>query len=636
WCHVMERESFEDEATAALMNELCINIKVDREERPDVDQVYMTAVQVTQRNGGWPLSAWLTQDLKPFYLGTYFPPRPAFGRPSFTDALRQLNEAWTNDREKVIRAADAIARAVGDATNVVEDPDRKAIDAAVVDNCYAQLARSYDEQLGGFGAAPKFPRPSIFEFLLRYNALRNDARALEMTTNTLRLMSNGGMYDQLGGGFARYSVDAEWRVPHFEKMLYDQGQLVSSLADAYRITGDEFFAKVIRHTVEYLERDLMVNTPGTAGFGTFYSAEDADSEGEEGTFYVWTIAELTDALDADELAAVTQYYGISEAGNFEHGKNVLHTSSTIDDVARSMSLSGDDVERLLASARAKLFAIRAQRVRPSRDEKVLTSWNGLMIGGLARAASALGENRFANLAATCARWLLENMRDASGRLMHRMKDGDVKIPSFVDDHAFLAQGLIDLYETTFDESFLEAADALVREANDLFWDEEGGGYYMTAGDDPSVLFRSKADHDGAEPSGNSVMAMILLRLGRLFYDADYLAKAERTIRMFTARVEDYPSAMPLMVAAAMINERPPRQIVIATTATDSDGALRLRDQAVQAYRPDAAIVVVAPDGPGEWLSKRMEMIGEMRPVNDMSVAYVCENLACQAPVTTLQ
>ena len=636
WCHVMERESFEDPATAELMNEHFINIKVDREERPDVDQVYMTAVQVVSGHGGWPLSAWLTPELKPFYVGTYFPPRPMYGRPSFTDALLQLNNAWTTDREKVYRSATAIANSVGQASAVVEDPTRTEIDPTIVDACYAQIEQSYDPEYGGFGGAPKFPRPSLFEFLLRYHHHHGSPKALEMTAHTLRMMCQGGMYDQLGGGFARYSVDAEWRVPHFEKMLYDQGQLVAILADTYRITRDELFAGFIRHTVEYLERDLMVSDPDAPGHGTFYSAEDADSEGEEGTFYVWTRAELAEHLGEQERRAIETYYGFTDAGNFEHGKNVLHTSASIEQVARQMSLEPREVEALLTSAQEKLFAVRERRVRPGRDEKVLTSWNGLMISGLARAAAALDEPRYADMATECARRIVENMRDGDGRLMHRMKDGEVKIPGFLDDYAFLVQGLIDLYETTFDIRHLETADRLVAEANALFWDEEGGGYYMTSGEDASVLFRSKADHDGAEPSGNSVMAMNLLRLGRLFYDEDYQRKAERTIRMFTARVEKYPSAMPLMVAAAMAQARPPRQIVIAASRSDLDGAARLHEQAQREYRPDTAIVMTRDDAPSRWMASRMELIAEMRPVDGRSVAYVCENLACQAPVTSLE
>jgi uncharacterized protein YyaL (SSP411 family) len=364
----MERESFENEATAAVMNELYVNIKVDREERPDVDHVYMTAVQALTGSGGWPLSAWLLPDLRPFYAGTYFPPIPAYGRAAFVDVLRRLAEAWTNERQKIENNAVAITNAI-EKGSIVSSAPRQLADNEVVQMCYGQLEQSYDARHGGFSNAPKFPRPSIFEFLLRYFKNDNSPRALEMTLHTMEKMAAGGMYDQLGGGFARYSVDTEWRVPHFEKMLYDQGQLLATYADAYRISRDKALADTIRQTVDYLERDLM--SPG----GAFYSAEDADSEGEEGTFYVWTLAELAQALTPEELAAVELYYGITESGNFEHGKNVLHTSSNIEHVAARLGIHADEVGARLASSRAKLFAIRSTRVRPHRDEKILTSWN---------------------------------------------------------------------------------------------------------------------------------------------------------------------------------------------------------------------------------------------------------------------
>ncbi len=625
WCHVMERESFEDPETARLMNELFINIKVDREERPDVDAVYMTAAQAISGNGGWPLSAWLTPELKPFYVGTYFPPRPAYGRPSFRDALNALHNAWVNEREKVLRSARSIVRAVEKNSIVVPAESGTADTDAIIALCYDQLVRSYDEHHGGFSGAPKFPRPPLLEFLLRYYQERGADQALDMTLHTMRRMASGGMYDQLGGGFARYSVDGEWRVPHFEKMLYDQGQLVAAYADAWRISRDADLERAIRHTIEYLERDLMHPD------GPFYSAEDADSEGEEGTFYVWTLEQLRDILSPEGLEAVRLYYGITDAGNFEHGKNVLHTSSTIEQIAVSMGRGAADVTALLASARDLLFIERSKRPRPHRDEKVLTSWNGLMISGLARAATALDEPHYAALASRVADALIA-MMNVDGRLMHRMKDGEVRIDGYLEDYAFLAAGLLDLYEATFRVDYLKEADRLVRQAGELFWDNEGGGYFMTAGDDPSILVRSKGDHDGAEPSGNSVMALNLLRLGRLFYDSDFLEKAERTISLFTSRIASYPIMMPLMVSAALAATLPPRQIVIAGPR-DADDTRKLLRQAWGRYRPGTAILLAEPD---QWLFEKIPTLEGMGPVEGTSVAYVCENFACQMPVTDLE
>jgi uncharacterized protein YyaL (SSP411 family) len=639
WCHVMERESFEDEETARMMNELFVNIKVDREERPDVDNVYMTAAQALTGQGGWPLSAWLTPELRPFYVGTYFPPRSAYGRPGFRDALRSLHEAWVNEREKVNSSARAIAEAI-EQHSVIAGGGEGEVDFGIIDECYRQLERSYDPRHGGFGGAPKFPRPVIFEFLLRYafspesprgtvsEEEREKKKALEMTLHTLRKMASGGMYDQLGGGFARYSVDAEWRVPHFEKMLYDQGQLLAVCADACRITKDPELARVIRHTVEYLERDLMHES------GAFYSAEDADSEGEEGTFYVWTQAQLRQALSQQEYRAAETYYGITPDGNFEHGKNVLHTSATHRETAEKMGMAEEEIRALLASAREKLFAIRSERIRPHRDEKILTSWNGLMISGLARASAALDEPHYAALARRAADHLIATM-NVDGRLMHRLKDGEIRFDGYLEDYAFFAQGLIDLYEATFEIGYLKEAERLVREAERLFRDDEGGGYFMTSGDDTSVLVRSKNDHDGAEPSGNSVMAMNLLRLGRLFYDQEMLDHAERTIRLFTSRIAQYPLMMPLMVAAELALRHAPRQIIIAESP-DPDDTKRLGRQIHSRYLPDTALLLVDPAAPDPWLLEKVPTAEGMAPVDGKAAAYICENFLCQRPVTELE
>jgi uncharacterized protein YyaL (SSP411 family) len=627
WCHVMERESFEDEATAKLMNELFVNIKVDREERPDVDNVYMTAAQAISGSGGWPLSAWLTPELRPFYVGTYFPPRAAHGRPSFRDALLSLHDAWINEREKVFRSAKAIVRAVEKHAIIADAPGAEADTGEAIDRCFEQLRNSYDPRHGGFSGAPKFPRPSIFEFLLRFHRERGDAPALEMALHTMRKMAAGGMYDQLGGGFARYSVDPQWRVPHFEKMLYDEGQLVAAYADAYRITRDEDLARVIRHTIDYLERDLMDES------GAFYSAEDADSEGEEGTFYVWRSDELRELLTSQELEAVTLYYGITEEGNFEHGKNVLHTSTTLEDAAARLGATPAEIAARLATAREKLFAARERRPRPHRDEKILTSWNGLMISGLARASAALGEPRYADLARRAADYLIATM-NVDGRLMHRLRDGEARFDGYLEDYAFFAAGLIDLHDATFDVKYLKEAARLVTEAGRLFWDEEGGGYFMTSGDDPSVLVRSKSDHDGAEPSGNSVMAINLLRLGRLFYDDDLLAKAKRTIALFTARIAEYPIMMPLMIAAALEQSGPPRQIVIAASENAGETACLIH-QARSAYRPGTALLLAPITGIDPWLAERVPTMEGMGPVDGKAAAYVCENFVCHRPVTEL-
>lgn len=639
WCHVMERESFENPETAALMNQLFVNIKVDREERPDVDHVYMAAAQALSGQGGWPLSAWLTPDLKPYFVGTYFPPRSMYGRPSFGEALKQLHGAWVNERERVERSAEAIFDAVrrgaelSDAETepptIVPAPNEDGGDTELARLTFERIAKAYDPVHGGFGSRPKFPRPVVPDFLLRYYSLTANRQGLEMALHTLRKMASGGMYDQLGGGFARYSVDEEWRVPHFEKMLYDQGQLLALYADAYRITGEESFAATIRGTIAYLERTMLHEG------GAFYSAEDADSEGEEGKFYVWSEAELRELLpDETTFELFSRYYGITGEGNFEHGTNVLHTSESMGEIARLLNIAEDDAATRLAAARQTLFEAREKRIRPHRDEKILTAWNGLLVSGLARASTALNEPHFAALAARAADFVRTTMvRETT--LYRRWKDGEIKVKGHLDDYAFFAAGLIDLYEATFDAAYLEAADRLTGEAIKRFADETGGGFFQTDGSDPNVLLRTKGDYDGAEPSGNSVMAMNLIRLGHLFDDEDYLRRAQRTVRLFTGSIASYPDVMPLMVSAATLLASPARQIVIAAAAQDSDGYERLARQARTAYSPGTALALIPAEGPTRWMTERMPIISAMKPMEEKSVAYVCENFICRAPVTTL-
>lgn len=641
WCHVMERESFENPETAALMNELYVNIKVDREERPDVDAVYMAACQVLSGQGGWPLSAWLTPELKPYYVGTYFPPAPMHGRPSFSDALQQLRTAWDNEKERVDQSADNILNAVRNGLTVTDRGIRpeqgtdgkisegSSVIGTAADLCFERLSGSYDEENGGFGTQPKFPRPAVLDFLLAYDPGDRSSRALTMVANTLRKISSSGTYDQLGGGFCRYSVDAQWKVPHFEKMLYDQGQLLSTLAASYLRTGDDMLAKTIRQTIEYLNQDLRHND------GAYFSAEDADSEGVEGKFYAWSLDELTSVIDDDvTLSLFTERYGITPGGNFEHGTNVLHISATPEQLAERHDLDIADVGTRLRRAEQALFEARKKRVRPHRDEKILTGWNGLVISGLAEAGMALNEQSYIRNAAEAAEFVTSNITK-EGRLQRRWKDGDINIDAFLDDYAFLIQGLLDLYEATFDDRWLQKADALTREAITTFEDREGGGFYQSAASDDGVLIRTKGEHDGAEPSGNSVMALNLLRLGRLFDDTEYIDKADRTIRLFLNRVADYPDVMPLMLKAALLMERPPVQVVIVGSAGDTEEFESLAARARQRFADGVSIAGLPNGDGGDWLRKRMPLISEMKAGDKRAVAYICRNNTCEAPVTEL-
>jgi len=629
WCHVMERESFEDGETARLMNEWFVNIKVDREERPDVDAIYMTAAQALTGSGGWPLSAWLTPDLQPFYLGTYFPPHPAYGRPSFRQVLQGLHDAWMGEREKVLSSAGRITDALRSIAQLPAGEPDAAARAAFVEGCLADARQLFDPVEGGFGGAPKFPRPVVLEFLLRYGALHANADTVAMARETLLRIATGGIFDHLGGGFARYSVDGEWRVPHFEKMLYDQGQLLGTLADAWRFLPDPEFERAMRETVVYLERDMR------HPLGFFFAAEDADSEGEEGRFYVWTPEQLRAVLDERSARFVELLYDITPGGTFEHGTSVLHRGRrSVEEVAGEMGLPVAEAEAIHERARQLLLAARADRVRPARDGKVIAAWNGLAIGGLARTAMALGEAAPLQLAVDAATAVLAHLvRD--GRLMRRWIEGETAVPGHLEDYAFMVWGLLDLFEATGDGQWLCEAERLGREAHRLFTDESGTGWYTTDGDDSTLLVRTRGDHDGAEPAGASVMAMVLLRLGSLVDDASLRDAALRALGALAERHAQHPFSMPLAAAAMLIADAPPRQIVIAV-GEDRARATSLAHAARQRYRPDTTLVLLDDEAGGRWLRERIPTLRGMTPFSDgASAIYLCEGFVCHTPVREL-
>jgi uncharacterized protein YyaL (SSP411 family) len=556
WCHVMERESFENEEVAAVMNRYFVSIKVDREERPDIDKIYMTATQATTGGGGWPMSVWLTPDLKPFYCGTYFPPK------NFVALLERIHEVWEANHAGILDQANRLTDALKQYTTMTGGDGN--LDDAPLKLGLEQFRQMYDAEHGGFGGAPKFPRPVALNFLFR-------AGGADMALHTLRKMGEGGLFDHLGGGFHRYSVDDRWLVSHFEKMLYDQAQLVCSYIDAYQITRDPFFADIARRTCDYVLRDM------TAPDGGFYSAEDADSEGVEGKFYVWTRAEV------EKIAgeAFCRAYDVTAPGNWEHGLNVLHGTG-------------------FPKERAKLFAARQKRVRPHRDEKIITAWNGLMIAALARAAQALDEPRYLAAAQKAAR-----RYDA---IPHLIRCGNVR--AVVDDYAFLANGLVDLYETDFDPAWLKKATALADEMIAKFYDADHGGFFMTAGDDSSVLLRAKEDYDGAEPSGNSIATLLLLRLAQFRDRQDYRQAAQRTLALFGSRMRSAPHSLPQMLCALDFYLSEPKQIVLT--------------------KPDPAMLRVIRD---RYLPNKIVMIESRPEIAGQPTAYVCENFTCKAPTT---
>jgi uncharacterized protein YyaL (SSP411 family) len=610
----MERESFENEATAALMNQLYVNVKVDREERPDVDRVYMSFIQATTGGGGWPMSVWLTPELKPFYGGTYYPPRDAYGRPGFPTILEAIDRTWREKRADVLKSSEQIVERLRELGGGGEGAEGAAV-----------FARAFDAAEGGFGKAPKFPRPVTHAFLLREWARTREPKLRDMVTTTLHKMANGGMYDHLGGGFHRYSVDRFWHVPHFEKMLYDQAQLVDAYVEAYQATGDTAFLRVVRETCAYVLRDLT--DPATGGF---WSAEDADSlvvagghERLEGAFYVFTQQEIEDVLGAAglgaaEIAAFARAYAVEPDGNADDphgeltGKNVLHRQPE------------EPETEALARARAALLAYRNRRPRPHLDDKVLCAWNGLMIGALARAAVVAKEPTWLAAAVRAADFVLATLWDAKTRtLRRRYRAGEAAFEAHLDDHASLAGALASLYEATFDPRWLEAAVPIVEAMNERFADAERGGWFATSGRDPSVLLRLKEDYDGAEPSGNSLAALACLRLGELCGREEWRALAERCVGSFAARLREEPHAAPFLLVAFDWILAGPTHIVLAGASEESNLALAssLVDEIASRFVPRRVLA-------------RAEHVGwarEMRAISERATAYVCRDRACDRP-----
>jgi len=653
WCHVMEHESFENDDVAAVLNANFVSIKVDREERPDVDRVYMTFVQATTGGGGWPMSVWLTPDLKPFYGGTYFPPTSRWGRPGFVDILQEIARVWRAEREKVAQSAESMTaqlRAADHGSPTWTVPTANALAATV-----KQFRDSFDARLGGFGSAPKFPRPSELLFLLREHARTADAECRDMVLRTLRAMALGGMRDHVGGGFHRYSVDAAWRVPHFEKMLYDQAQLVLAFVEGAQVSGDPFYAEIAEDTLLYVMRDM------TDPAGGFYSAEDADSvppedaaaphpHKKEGAFYLWRADEI-DALLGEDAAIVKSRYGIEPDGNAPHdpqqeftGKNLLYVARSIDDLATQSRKTPAEILDVLNRARVRMFQHQLQRPRPHRDDKILTAWNGLMIAAFARTArllQGLGPDGDASAAPyieaarRAAAFLREQMWHAGTRtLLRRYRDGHAEIDAYAEDYAYLVFGLLELFQADADPMWLEWAIALQQRQDELFWDEQAGGWFSTTGTDPSVLLRMKEDYDGAEPTASSVSVMNLLVLSHLVEDDRWPDRIERTLKLFGTRLEQVGRAVPMMAAALSTYLAGIQQVVVveAGNARQGETADLIRTLALQ-YLPFAVTIHVTPDRQ-RALSASLPFIAAMQPVNGVSAAFVCRGFTCRQPVTS--
>jgi len=647
WCHVMAHESFESADIAAVMNREYVNIKVDREERPDVDRVYMTFVQATTGGGGWPMSVWLTPELKPFVGGTYFPPEDRWGQPGFTKVLERIAAAWKQDHEKISDQGTKIIAALSEAAVAgIGDPGQK-LGKKTLEAAYQQIARSYDAHDGGFSVAPKFPRPVTLNFLSRVYA-RNPTsdsgkHALEMNLFTLRKMAAGGMHDHLAGGFHRYSVDAYWHVPHFEKMLYDQAQLALAYLDAFQITREPLFEKISRDTLNYVRHEM------TAKGGGFFSAEDADSEipgspehkKREGAFYVWSKDEVDAAL-GDSAEIFNFHYAVKAEGNVPSGgdphgeftgKSILIELGSVAATAKHFGQDETEVRDLLAKGCQALLAVRAERPRPHLDDKIITAWNGLMISAFARGAQILGDPVYLEAALRAATFLSLELYDAPRKILFRnYREGRSAVEGFADDYAFVIQGLLDLYEASFDVGWLRWAIELQETQDRLFFDDGRGGYFSGAGNDPSILLRLKEDNDSAEPAASSVAALNLLRLAQIRNDGDFFARAEKTIEAFAPQIGHYASAMPQMLVALDLTLSEPRQIVIAGPR-DAAETHALVGEVHRHFVPNKVLLLADGSDGQRYLEEKMEALREMKPVDGKAAAYVCENFTCKAPVT---
>jgi uncharacterized protein len=637
WCHVMAHESFEDEATATILNQSFVCIKVDREERPDIDQIYMAATRSMSGGGGWPLSVFLTPDRRPFYAGTYFPPAPRGGMASFSELLHGIAGAWRNDRQHIMDIAGRLTEKLREMAQT--GPGIFPMSKEVLATGFRQLVAEYDATYGGFSRAPKFPRPVGLNLLLRYHWRTRDEDSLAMVLHTLRSMAAGGIYDQLGGGFHRYSVDQQWRVPHFEKMLYDQSQLAISYLEAYQLTGDPLLARIARATLDYVLRDL------TGSHGAFYSAEDADSprpenpaEHSEGAFYLWTAAEIGSLLDSQEAAVFNHHFGVADNGNAltdPHGeftgRNILYAARSPEETAQHLGSSIKEVEVILGKVSRKLFAQRNRRPRPHLDDKVITAWNGLMISALARGYQVLSEERYLKAASGAAAFVLTELHDAtSGLLKRRYREGEAGLEAQLDDYAFLVQGLLDLYEASLDIWWLEQAVKLTGRQVELFADEKSGGFFDTSGRDHTVLVRMKSDYDGAEPTGNSVAAMNLLRLGWITDNREWRQRAEGTLAAFADVLSQFPLGIPQMAVAHDFHLATPKVIVIAGLPEAEDTRRMLRE--VQRCFLPHRILLLADGGKGQqWLAQYLPFVADIQMLEGRATAYLCENYTCKLP-----
>ena len=625
WCHVMEHESFENDSIAAVMNEHFVSIKVDREERPDLDHIYQNVVQMLSGQGGWPLTMFLTPEQEPFYGGTYFPPEDRYGRPGFPRILAAVADAYHRRPGEVTKSIQQIREGLQKLSSLEASPGELSPD--ILTNAARALANNFDMVHGGFGTQPKFPNPSNLEYLLRYWHVSGNENFLNMAKLATRKMASGGIYDHLGGGFHRYSVDDRWLVPHFEKMLYDNAQLLPLYLHMYQITHDEFYARVARETLSYIKREIL------APEGGFYATQDADSEGEEGKFFVWTKAEV-DALLGEASRLFCRYYDITDSGNWEHGNNILHLTVSLDQTAKMFNKPLEEVATSIESSKAVLFAAREQREKPFRDEKILTSWNGLMLSGMVQAYNVLGEAEALQAVRDTIAFLQRHMlRD--GRLLSVYKDGQAKLNGYLDDYAFLSAALLDAFEATFTPAYFDLAQQLINTMLEEFWDEEQWGFFFTGKSHETLIERTKSVYDQAIPSGTSVATRTLLRLYHYTGRTDYLERAEQVLYLVRRHMEQQPFGVGSLLTILDFYIRKPQEIVLigAPDAEDTQAMLRALHQQ---YIPNKVLFQIDPQQVAaalEALPLLRDVLAGKAQVDGKATVYVCHNFTCSLPVT---
>ena len=631
WCHVMEKESFQDREVAELMNRFLVSVKVDREERPDLDHIYMTVCQMLTGSGGWPLTVIMTPDKKPFFAGTYFPKRSRFGRMGMVDLIPRAAELWRTERDRAVSTAEEIVAGLRTGLSHRPGPDPGG---ELAEEAFREISNQHDDRHGGFGPAPKFPVPGHLHLLLRYWRRTGNETALSMVEKTLRSMRMGGIYDQVGFGFHRYSTDERWLLPHFEKMLYDQALIAMAYTEAFQATGKDEYRRTAKEIFTYVLRDM------TDDAGGFFSAEDADSEGEEGKFYTWTAGEIETVLEPEEARTVREVYTVRDEGNFTaetgetDGTNILHLAADLETASRKLDMTEDGLVEVLEGARRKLFRQREGRVRPDRDEKILTDWNGLMIAALARGGGAFNLPRYTEAAERAAGFILDHLMDSSGRLHHRYIDGHIAVEGNLDDYAFFTWGLLEIYFATFKVPYLRRALDLTERMISLFWDEEAGGFFFTRrGEDP-LSVGNKTATDGATPSGNSVAAMNLLRLSRLTSDPHLEERVAGIGRCFSRLLHRSPASAAVMVSTLAMAAEGSQEVAIvgdpdAPDTRDMVHSLR------EGFFPHTVSMLVPPGEEGTEITGLIPAAGAMKSLDGKATAYVCQGFACRNPTTDI-